>query len=454
MTGLNVALNTALSGLFANQQAIAATSENIANVNTADYVRREAQFFTDAIPGQFAGVDVNIARAAVDRFLQGATYRSVADASATSAIAQALARVEASLGAPGDDISFANELDRAFAALTTLAANPSSPAAKAEAVSALDAAFAAFSRTRAAIVTETQAADAQIGLDIDRANAILKEIWRLNSVVPESDGAADLLDAQLSELSKLVAITVTRNESGQVEVSAGGQVLANAGGYAALGFAAGSPARLTLSSVNPDTGALTEISADFGGSIPAGEIRGLLDLRNIELPRLDAIVAEAARGVAGQLNAVYALNVPAGATAPDASYGALIVEDADGNFSVNAVIADDPSHFATARPGPGGTAGANDGAGAALLADLGASQAADAVRQAVGLIGAASSNAARAANTNVALANELTARASAQSGVNLDEELSNLIVFQRAYSANARVIAAVDEMWQALTSLL
>ncbi|MEQ8179705.1 MAG: flagellar hook-associated protein FlgK [Amphiplicatus sp.] len=454
MTGLNVALNTAVSGLFANQQAIAATSENIANVNTADYTRREARFFTDAITGQFAGVDVNIVRAAVDRFLQGATYRSLADASATNAIAEGLARVEASLGAPGDNISFANELDRAFAALTTLGANPSSPAAKAEAVSALDAAFAAFSRTRAAIVTETQAADAQISLDIDRANALLKEVWRLNSVVPESDGAADLLDARLSELSKLISITVTRNESGQVEVSAGGQTLANAGGYTELGFAPGTPARLTLSSVNPDSGGLTEISADFGGSIASGEIRGLLDLRNIELPRLDAIVAGAARGVAGQLNAVYALNVPVGATAPDVSYGALIVEDADGNFSVNGVIANDPSRFATARPGAGGVGGANDGTGAGLLADLGSSAAAGDVRQAVGLIGSASSNAARAANTNIALANELTARASAQSGVNLDEELSNLIVFQRAYGANARVIAAIDEMWQALVSIL
>lgn len=37
-----------------------------------------------------------------------------------------------------------------------------------------------------------------------------------------------------------------------------------------------------------------------------------------------------------------------------------------------------------------------------------------------------------------------------ESGVNLDEELSNLIVFQTAFSASARVVSAVDEMFQEL----
>ncbi|MGE0409447.1 MAG: flagellar basal body protein, partial [Amphiplicatus sp.] len=96
---LNVALNTAVSGLFANQTAIAATSENIANAGTPDYVRRKAAFSADAIPGQFAGVNVEIARAAADRFLQGAYYRSGADAARAGAVAESLSRVESSLGA-------------------------------------------------------------------------------------------------------------------------------------------------------------------------------------------------------------------------------------------------------------------------------------------------------------------------------------------------------------------
>ena len=448
---LNVALNTAVSGLFANQRAIAATSENIANVNTPNFTRREAQFSTDAIPNQFAGVDVNIARAAVDRFLQSATYGGNADEAAASAIADALSRIEASLGAPGDNISYANKLDEAFAALTQLSANPSSLAAKADALQSLQAAFDAFARTGAAITDEANAALGRLTQDAARANALLDEIYRLNQVVQESAGAADLLDQRLAELSSLLSINVTRSQDGRVEVAtANGTVLANSAGFTALGVAAGPPTAITLSSVDPDSGASSQISADISGGINSGEIRGLLDLRNVELPRLQALVEVAARGVANQLNAVYAGNVAAGASAPSGQ--ALIIENA-GIFTVNQALLSNPSSFAIARPASG-VAGANDGSGAILLANVAGTPEARAVSDSIASIGSSARNSALAAETNKALASELNARATADAGVNLDEELSNLILYQRAYGANARVISAIDELWQSLLQIL
>lgn len=449
---LNVALNTAVSGLFANQRALAATSENIANVNTADYARRKATFYTDAIPNQFAGVDVNIARAAVDRFLQGAVHRGAADAAAARVVADALSRLEASLGSPADNVSYAHRLDAAFAALATLAANPSSQAAKADAVFALDAAFAAFARTEQAIADEAAGAAARLDADVVRANRLLEEIYRLNLSVPDSPSAGDLLDARLSALAGLVSFTATRNDLGQVTVSAGGAVLAGPGVLAELGVAGGEPLRITLSSVDPESGAASLVNADFGAGLAGGEIRGLLDLYNDSLPALLARVRGAAAGVAGALNDAYAGNVSVGATAPSGE--ALIVQDTDGRFAVNAAILADPSSLAIARPQFGEPGGANDGAGAAALAEIGASPAAMEVAQSVAAIGSASANAELAAKGNEVLADELKARAAVDSGVNLDEELSNLILYQRAYSANARVIAAVDELWQALLSIL
>ncbi|MEL7491065.1 MAG: flagellar basal body protein, partial [Pseudomonadota bacterium] len=296
---LNVALNTAVSGLFANQRAIAATSENIANVNTPDFVRREVNFFTDAIPNQFAGVDVEIARAAVDRFLQGGAFQGNADAAGAGVIADALSRIEASLGAPGDNISFANRLDEAFAAFATLSANPSSAAARADAVAALDEAFNAFARTQSAIANESAAAGSRLALSVDRANALLEEVFRLNAAVPDSPGAGDLLDARLTELSEFLDITVTRADDGRVTVStSGGTVLANAGGYTAFGFNAGPPSALTLSSVSDDGVVGAQLSASIDTEVAAGEFRGLLDLQNTELTALAALVDQTAQGVA------------------------------------------------------------------------------------------------------------------------------------------------------------
>ncbi len=449
---LYVALNTAVSGLFANQRAIAATSENIANVNTPNFSRREAHFQTDAIPNQFAGVDVEIARAAVDRFLQSAAFGGAADAAASSVIADALSRIEASFGAPGENISYANKLDKAFAALTQLSANPSSTAAKADALNALQAAFDAFARTGAAIAAESDAALGRLNEDVTRASALLDEIYRLNQTVQDSAGAADLLDQRLAELSTFVSINVTRSEDGRVEVALrDGTVLANSAGFTALGVAAGPPTAITLSSVDPDTGALAALSSDVGAGIASGEIRGLLNLRNVELPRLALLVETTARGVADQLNAVYAGNIATGATAPSGQ--PLIVETA-GVFSVNAAFLADPASFAIARPTGGAPGGANDGSGAVLLANVATTPAARAVAESIAQIGSAARTADQRAQTNEALSAELTARASASAGVNLDEELSNLILYQRAYGANARVIAAIDELWQSLLQII
>lgn len=449
---LYVALNTAVSGLFANQRAIAATSENIANVNTANFARREAHFQTDAIPNQFSGVDVNIARAAVDRFLQSATYGGNADEAAASAIANALSRIEASLGAPGDNISYANKLDEAFAALTQLSANPSSLAAKADALQSLQAAFDAFARTSAAITGEGVAALGRLNQDVTRVNALLDEVYRLNQVVQDSPGAADLLDQRLAELSSYLSINVTRSANGRVEVTtADGTVLANSSGFTALGVSAGPPTAITLSSVDPDSGAAAQISADIGAGIRSGDIRGLLDIRNVELPRLQLLVESTARGIADQLNAVYAGNVATGATAPSGQ--ALVIENA-GVFSVNPALLSDPSSFAIARPTGGAAAGANDGSGAILLANIASTPQARAVADSIASIGSAARNSSLAAETNKALAAELNARANADAGVNLDEELSNLILFQRAYGANARVISAIDELWQSLLQII
>lgn len=450
---LNVALNTAVSGLLANQRALAATSENIANVNTPDFVRREVNFFTDAIPNQFSGVDVEIARAAVDRFLQGASLQGNADAAGSTAIAEALGRIEASLGAPGDNISFANRLDEAFAALTVLSADPSSPAARANAVAALDEAFNAFARTQDAINLESAAAADQIEVSVARANILLEEIFRLNQSAPDSDGALDLIDARLSELSSLINISVTRADDGRVTVTTeNGTVLSNPGGFTALGFNAGPPSSLTLSTVSDDGSVQTQINAAIDGEISSGQLRGLLDLTNTELPALSGLVSGTAQSIANELNNVYSQNTNVGETVTTADQ--LIVVDGAGNFVVNPSIVADPTTLAIARPSAGNPGGANDGLGAIELANVSLTPAAGQAAQTVALIGSAVRNAELAAETNTALSAELSARASEAGGVNLDEELSNLIVFQQAFNANARVIAAVDELWQSLLAII
>lgn len=52
-----------------------------------------------------------------------------------------------------------------------------------------------------------------------------------------------------------------------------------------------------------------------------------------------------------------------------------------------------------------------------------------------------------------ALAQELATRAASKSGVNIDEEMTNLILYQNAYAASARLITVADELYQILTNM-
>ncbi len=49
-----------------------------------------------------------------------------------------------------------------------------------------------------------------------------------------------------------------------------------------------------------------------------------------------------------------------------------------------------------------------------------------------------------------ALQESLVFKQTSEAGVNLDEELANLIIFEQAFSASARVISTINDMFDAL----
>ena len=53
-----------------------------------------------------------------------------------------------------------------------------------------------------------------------------------------------------------------------------------------------------------------------------------------------------------------------------------------------------------------------------------------------------------------ALAEDLTARQAATSGVNLDEELSRLVLYQEAYSVSARLVSITNQLFDELLAIV
>jgi len=144
--------------------------------------------------------------------------------------------------------------------------------------------------------------------------------------------------------------------------------------------------------------------------------------------------------------------------------------DASRNLQVRSSVMDDPNLLALSVFDPSGAIGDvvltnGDQRGALALQDLQTSLVsfADAgelkstnvtlTQYVARFLGNAGLQAVRATNfeeDNLALQQEIGARNSDVSGVNLDEELANLIVYQNAYNAAARILSSVQELYDAL----
>jgi flagellar hook-associated protein 1 FlgK len=96
--------------------------------------------------------------------------------------------------------------------------------------------------------------------------------------------------------------------------------------------------------------------------------------------------------------------------------------------------------------------GVKDGSNAEWMADLAkeANGPDREYRRLVVELGAQTQSTQRRSEIQAATTAQVDADRASQSGVNLDEEMSNLVQFERSYAAAAKVIATIDEMLDVL----
>ena len=153
----------------------------------------------------------------------------------------------------------------------------------------------------------------------------------------------------------------------------------------------------------------------------------------------------------------------------------IVGGDADRAGSVRADISTDPFQLAAARlasmdipPNAAVLGGVGDGRGAAALAaslrgPIGviargslpayATTAAGYAADVASLSASAASQTMRLHEGNLALSADLEARVGSLSGVNVDEEMSRLILYQQAYSASARIISITNDLFDELMQI-
>lgn len=340
---LTAMLKTAASGMNASQMNLRITSDNIANVNTPGYVRKQVDQAPLVVGGRGMGVEILGVRRVTDQYLQLASLTATSDASRWGAVSQYLDNAQALFGNPSDESFYFSRLDEIFNAFAAAADDPSSSLLRSQAISNVEDFLAETARINTQLGELGETVDAKLSADVNRVNDLLGQINQLNADISrakltngDASGSENIQSQLVDELSTLMNVQVSLRANGGVTVrSAEGLLLAGDGKAATLSYNR-TDATKGYIAVEPEGG----VGFPQPIQILGGEIRGLMDLRDTRLPGMvDQLGEFISRGVE-QINAAH--NRSTSAPAPNVLNGrntGLDLPTAVGGFTGRTTVA-------------------------------------------------------------------------------------------------------------------
>ena len=308
MSGLSSILLTGLSALRASQTSMGVTSQNIANANTPGYVRTSVALAPRTSLGLGGGVEVTGIKRAADQFLAAASFLAQASQGAATARSDLLQRAQAEFGDPNTDSSMFASLDQFWSNVTELGVDPSSSLRRDDAVSSLQTTYSEIQRVGTAVQGLIGEADQRIGDAVGQAQSLVNQIASLNSEIrltqrtgADASSAQNAQSQLIDQLSSIVDIRVSPQDDGSVQVRTGGGALLVGVDAAKLTYTPNTAPFATHGAIalNPDVNA-----TNIEPYLISGEIKGLLQARDQDLPNLAEALGGFASSIADALNKV------------------------------------------------------------------------------------------------------------------------------------------------------
>lgn len=456
--GLLNSLLVGSSGLRAANVGIQTTSHNVANAMTPGYhARSPEQTVADPLRqgslwmGQ--GVSVDGIQRASDAFLAMRQLDTAADAMTSSTLHTALSQVESHFD-EATGTSLREALDGFFDALTEATADPADRGLRIGVTGSVRALASTVNRVATGLVEDIEAFEGVIEGSFDDINAKLQQIADLNAALKASGGgtaAGDLADQRdliARELAEEIGSTARIDGEGMMTVLIGGHAAVSGIEARELSVVtgSGSPPEVHLS---VDSGTV-EVTDELGGAVQ-GYLRAW-ELTDGYMSDLDTFAEDFADMVNTQHAAGYDANSTAGGDvfSFDPSGAAL-------TLAIDPSLEADPDLLAFAASSP---ALAGDPGNLQALLDLRDSATIDGdttpeewLSDLATTVGRDTYAAAEAAETQEALLADLDELDQSLHGVDMDEQAADLITYQTAYQAAAKVIQATDTMLGVLMGL-
>ena len=454
-------LNVGSSALLTQQKAIDITGNNIANVNTPGYSRQRLNIEQSSpvrVDGQTmsTGVKANSKiQRFYDQFINAQLTGENQNLGRWEAQKEALEKVELMFDeSTGYGISSA--INEFFNAWQDLSNNPSGVAERTTLLSNAQYLSDSFNQVNSSLTQLNEDIDDHVDDIVGNINDIADRIAELNLKVSQVEVSGhnandfrDERDQLVFELSQLIDINSFEDGDGQTAVSVGnGKPLVE--GSSTWDLTSSNNGGVQDVFWESSSGTLTDITAQISG----GELKGWTEARDVVIgdymTQLDAL----ANTVMTSVNALHTGGIDLNGDAGLAFFTGTGASD----IAVNNTIAADTDLIAAALSGeglPGGNSVAISMANLQSSASMaGGSTFNEYYNSLVGQVGAGVQGASFNFDHQTTMVQNLENYRQEVSGVSLDEEMVNLVKFQHAYNAAAKLITTADEMLDTMMSII
>jgi flagellar hook-associated protein 1 FlgK len=464
MPGLLSALSISMSALAADQAEMDVTSSNLANSNTAGYARRrlvleEQPSYSSGISGEVGtGVSVGSVQSIRDPLLDSRVQQETQQQSASQEVVNAMQPVETLFASGNGGVSDA--MNAFFSGLQQLSTSPADPTLRTTVLTDANNLASAFQNTASQLTATQQNLDLGVGQSVQQINQLTAQLAQVNAQLITAQGSGqsgnDLEDQQqslMSQLSNLVGFSVTQSSEGLTLTTANGTPLVVGGESFALSTA-----------VNSSTGFQDVVSAegqDITSQISTGQLGGILQARDGAIAGVLSSLNTLAGSFASAINTVnkagYDLNGKQGTALFSVTAGAGAAESM-------AVAITDPSQIAASSSPPasgsnGSVTPSDDNSNLLKMIDIGSQPLVNSqtptqlLSGMVFQVGTDVSQAQGESDASSLMLQQLQSEQGSVEGVSTDEEATNLLTYQRAYQAAARVVSVVDDLTLASINL-
>ena len=504
MTGFS-GIQVALQALLAQQTALEIKQNNVANANTKGYHRQEAimkagfpvksMAFTSSAGQQNIGTGVYVDR--IQRFsleFYDTRYRSqMGENSKFDMMTSMLTEVEISLADTSSD-GIAQRMNEFFAGWQTVATDPDIGALRDDLLERTQSMTEAFNNRALRLIEIQKDQDLALTQRVDDINNITKQIGELNAEIGRSQGAKTQPNAQLDErdrlldqLSQLIGITSHVQDNGQVIVSLQGHAMV-LGNQTFKLEATAVAANNNMVKIN-----WADDQSKTGLKFLSGEVAGILYTRDVVMEDQKKQLNDTVISLMNRVNAIHTSGYDLVGNRGEPLFTATAGQEA---LSFSLAITDSRKIAASLPSAPPALpltqlATPGDGNNALAIANVMNSHSLpawvappanwdtppfplptgwtppDPIFSNYGEDSISHYNSSRVtslaleirhAKTGASDSNNLLTAMDEQreqvSGVNLDEEAANMVKYQRAYQAAARLMNVFDEMLDRVVNTL